>query len=152
MSIILYGPGGSGKTHAAIAHAKCYSNNMECAFSVFSKYQDVREFVSVPILVINELNDSHYDLCDDRHTNKLITIATTNLISMDPDGSIVSSLDKRYTEWRFDCYGLTEPLSKKWIVSRREEKLKQYEEWNSFNEISEEYCTGVVDYNAFIEE
>ena len=139
MSVIMYGPSGSGKSHAAIATAKAISNEREVEFKVFSKYEDIKNFVSVPILVINELSNEHYDLCEERHTNGLITIASTNLIT-NVSGSLSSKIDERYTQWRFNCICLADPLSRDWIIKRRHEKQSQYEAWKA---IQEERCHDV---------
>jgi hypothetical protein len=41
----------------------------------------------------------------------------------------VSKIDERYTQWRFNCICLDNPLDRSWIIKRRHEKQAQYESW-----------------------
>lgn len=140
---LMFGCSGSGKTHTAVSVSKYLSEERSIQWDLMSRLstdpteynKQYQFYVQIPILIVDELSNAHYDLCKERIDEGRITIGTTNSISF-VDGEIQSALDSRFTTWRFDTICLSDILSRDWIIKRRKDKKAIYEAWEQWNSVN----------------
>ncbi|NLD94769.1 MAG: hypothetical protein GX639_19105 [Fibrobacter sp.] len=135
MSAVLSGPGGTGKTHSAISVVKSVADERRVLWDIVfkdDKSMDDR-FFTIPLLVIDELSNNHWELLNARIISGLPTVCTTNQISV-RDGIVSSQLDSRFTDWRLDVLLLNEPVDRKWVLEQRKKKRLVWENWNNWFE------------------